>query len=152
MSNQLLKGLPGEPALQGDLVVTDTDSVTPIFKVALDGTLSAGKALALPLETGLTAHAGGGQALALALSAVAVVHNVTTVASAADSVALPLATGSGKVHLVRNSAALNSMQVFGSGTDTIDGVATGTGVAVAAGKALLVVDIAAGAWVGLAGA
>jgi len=104
------------------------------------------------IETGITAHAGGTQAAALALSATASVHNVTVVGSAADSVKLPLATGSGNIHWVKNSAAANSLQLYGSGTDTIDAVATATGVAIAAGKSRMVVDIAAGLWQSLLGA
>lgn len=45
-----------------------------------------------------------------------------------------------------NSAAANSMQVFGSGTDTINDVVTATGVAQAAGKGAWYVDVAAGKW------
>jgi hypothetical protein len=77
------------------------------------------------VSTGLTALAGGGQGSATALPST--FNVVATVATAADSVRLPL----GQVGLwvvVRNSAS-NSMQVFGSGTDTINGVATATGVA-----------------------
>lgn len=80
--------------------------------------------------TGLTAHAGGGQASALALTAK--VNVVNTVATAADSVALPLAQA-GLVCVVTNAAAANAMQVFGSGTDTINNVATGTGISMVAG-------------------
>jgi hypothetical protein len=83
------------------------------------------------VATGLTAHAGGGQTSALVLTAP--VNVVSTVGTAADSVALPPAVAGMKVTVV-NSAATNSMQVFGSGTDTINGIATGTGVAQAAGK------------------
>lgn len=84
------------------------------------------------VATGLTAHAGGGQASALKLTAA--VNRVDTVATAADSVALPAPSFVGQQVIVINNAASNSMQVFGSGTDTINGVATGTGVAQAAGK------------------
>jgi hypothetical protein len=104
------------------------------------------------IETGLTAHAGGTQAAALALSTTKSIHNVTTVGTAADSVALPLATGSGAVHWVKNSAAANSLQLFGSGTDTIDGVLTTTGVAIAAGKSRICLDFAAGTWLSILGA
>lgn len=79
----------------------------------------------------LTAHAGGGQANALPLTSA--INRVATVGTAADSVALPLAA-KGLSVTVANDAASNSMQVFGAGTDTIDSVATGTGVALAAGK------------------
>ena len=82
--------------------------------------------------TGLTAHAGGGQASALALTAQ--YNRVDTVATAADSVKLPAPSFIGQEVEVMNNAAANSMQVFGSGTDTINGVATATGVAQAAGK------------------
>ena len=103
------------------------------------------------VEDTITAHAGGTQAAALALDATKTIHNVTTVATAADSVKLPLAVGSGKQHMVNNSGA-NSLKVFGDGTDTIDGVATATCVNIAAGKARLLTDIAVGKWICLAGA
>lgn len=178
-NGQLVKGSgTGTHEWREDFVLTDTDGVTPLFKIAkADGaatiqgvtsistnlslsgtlavagasTLSAGVALA-GIETGLTAHSGGGQGSALALSATKTVHNVTTVAAGNDSVALPAATGSGAVHVVMNSAAANSCQVYGAGTDTINGVATATGVALAAGKAGLYVDYAAGTWFELKGA
>jgi hypothetical protein len=82
--------------------------------------------------TGITAHAGGGQASAVLLTAQ--FNRIDTVATAADSVRLPAPTYIGQEVEVMNNAAVNSVQVFGSGTDTINGVATGTGVAQAAGK------------------
>jgi hypothetical protein len=97
------------------------------------------------VQNGLTAHAGGGQASALALTAT--YCRVTTVATAADSVKLiPAVIGAQQT--VRNDAATNSMQLFGSGTDTINGVATATGVAVAAGKQAELTCYSAGAWFG----
>lgn len=104
------------------------------------------------IETGVTAAAGGTQAGAFALSTTKSIHNVTTVGSANDSVKLPLATGGGAIHWVKNSAAANSAQLFGSGTDTIDGVATATGVAVAAGKSRICLDFASGTWLSILGA
>jgi hypothetical protein len=97
----------------------------------------------------LTAHVGGGQASALALTGT--FNNVTTVASAADSVKLP-ASAVGLLVYVKNSAASNSMQVFGAGTDTIDGVATGTGVAQASGKGALYFCPTVGTWFRILGA
>jgi hypothetical protein len=76
---------------------------------------------------GITAYAGGGQTNAVALTAT--FNNVATVATASDSVKLPLAVA-GLWVAVRNGSA-NSLQVFGAGTDTINGVATATGVALA---------------------
>lgn len=90
----------------------------------------------------LTARAGGGQGSALALTAN--FNRVTTVATAADSVALP-ASSAGNEVIVINSGA-NPMQVFGAGTDTIDGVATATGVSQMQNSAVLYIAVAAGAW------
>src|SRR5258708_9836182 len=96
------------------------------------------------LETGITALAGGGQTGATALTAE--VSRVDTVASGNDSVSLrkiTLATpfeakpgGLGFIMFVRNNGA-NSMQVFGATPDTINAVATGTGVAVGSGKSAI---------------
>lgn len=115
--------------------------------------VSVGTVLKLAgIETGLTAHAGGTQGAALALSATKSVHNVSTVGTAADSVVLPAATGSGTIHFVKNSAAANSMQIFGLSSDTIDGVASATGVAIAAGKSRILVDAASAVWLSILGA
>ena len=72
----------------------------------------------------ITAHAGGGQASATPLTGA--VNRIATVATAADSVKLP-ASVAGMVVYASNDAA-NAAQVFGAGTDTIDDVATATGV------------------------
>jgi hypothetical protein len=92
---------------------------------------------------GLTAFAGGGQTGALQLTGD--MAEVTTVATAADSVKLPPALA-GRTYYLVNAAASNSMQVFGNGTDTINGVATATGVAQAAGKSATYFCCAAGNW------
>lgn len=97
------------------------------------------------IETGLTAHAGGTQAAALALSATAFVHQIDTVGTGADSVRLPVSVA-GQMHMVINNAASNSMQVFGAGTDTINNVATATGVAQSAGLGCLYYCPVAGKW------
>lgn len=78
---------------------------------------------------GLTAHAGGGQANALQLGYGA--SEISTVASANDSVKLPAAVINA-VAVVTN-LSVTSAQVYGNGTDTINGVATATGVALAGG-------------------
>lgn len=132
----------GEP---GTWTALGGGPVTPTT-VTASGDVSVGALFKLAgIEDGLTAAAGGTQAAALALSATKSVHRVSTVATAADSVKLPAATA-GQVHFVMNSAAANSMQVFGSGTDTINDVATATGVAQAAGKGALYVCVSAGKW------
>ena len=100
----------------------------------------------------ITAHSGGGQASATLFTTL--INRVTTVAVAADSVKLPAPTKVGQIVIAINSGA-NSMQVFGSGTDTINGVATATGVAQAAGKTAIYVATTTGtaaAWFQLTGA
>jgi hypothetical protein len=91
----------------------------------------------------ITAYAGGGQASATLLAAQ--VNRIATVATAADSVKLPVSVAGMVVHVI-NGAASNSMQVFGSGTDTINDVATATGVAQAAGKSATYLCPVAGKW------
>jgi hypothetical protein len=90
----------------------------------------------------LTAHAGGGQGSALAL--VSELNRVTTVASAGDSVALP-ASAPGLTIFIENAGA-NAMQVYGAGTDTINGVATATGVSQMANSVVVYTCYTAGAW------
>ena len=97
------------------------------------------------VETGITATASGNQANAYALTAQ--ISRVDTVGSGNDSVSLPKVVASpqntsypgyvGAMMFVRNNAGANSMQVFGVTPDTINSVATGTGVAVPAGKSAI---------------
>lgn len=91
-------------------------------------------------QDSITAHAGGGQASATALHAV--VSNVTTVATTADSVKLD-PSFPGDVQIVTDSSA-NAMQVFGTGSDTINAAASGTGVSQAAGVTTMYVSPVAG--------
>ncbi len=96
----------------------------------------------LSSQTGITAYAGGGQTNAYALTTR--VNNVTTVASAGDSIrlqAIPL----GKVVWVMNNGA-NAMQVYGAGTNTINGIATATGISQAAGSLVAYVGITTTDW------
>ena len=69
----------------------------------------------------VTALAGGGQAGAPVLHED--LNRVDTVATAGDSVCLPPSTGVGMECVVIN-ATNNALQVFGSGTDTVNGVAS----------------------------
>lgn len=98
-----------------------------------------------PAQTGITAHAGGGQGAATALTYT--INNVTTVASVADSVALPTSIAGMEVLVIND--ATNSMQVFGAGTDTIDDVATATGVAQLGKSVVLYTSPVAGKWYSL---
>lgn len=117
--------------------VGDFGSVTTVT------TVTAGTYVKASAATGITAYAGGGQTNATQLAAQ--INHVTTVATAADSVKLP-ASAVGMTVVVINGAASNSMQVFGAGTDTINDVATATGVAQAAGKTATYHCPVAGKW------
>lgn len=76
---------------------------------------------------GVTAFAGGGKASATPVTGVNVL--VSTVGTAADSLLLPL--GYPGLSIVIHNNTATSLQVFGSGSDTINDIATGTGVALA---------------------
>lgn len=127
----------------GNLLVTPTgQSANAAYKL---GDMLAGKAPTFIAPTAVTAHAGGGQASATPLTQS--VNTVGTVATAADSVSLPLAQAGLTVTVFNTSAT--SMQVFGSGTDTINNVATATGVAQAGGvgaQYFALSSAPAGAW------
>ena len=72
----------------------------------------------------ISAFAGGGQAGATVMSPD--VNRIAVVASIGDSVRLPIATSPISVVVINSTA--NSMQVYGTGSDTINGVASGTGI------------------------
>jgi hypothetical protein len=98
---------------------------------------------ALTVVSGIIAHPGGGQALATLLPAE--FNNVTIVAAAGNSVLLPPSFLGAQV-IVANSG-VNPMQVFGTGTDTINGVAAATGVSQAAGTVVVYRVAVAGNWI-----
>lgn len=93
-------------------------------------------------QDSITAFAGGGQTGATQL--ICQTNRITTVATAADSVRLPVSAKGREVTVINKGA--NSMQVFGAGTDTIDGVATATGVAQMQSSAVLYFCVALGVW------
>ena len=92
---------------------------------------------------GLTALAGGGLS-----SSTPVLLNGTnllaTVASSADSVVLPKAVP-GMVVVLANAGA-NPAQVFGNGSDTINGTAGATGISVANAKRTMFIAFDLGVW------
>ncbi len=106
----------------------------------VDGAL-AGLLYELAQDT-ITARAGGGQALATQLTAQT--SRISVVATAGDSVKLP-ASAPGLELLIINHGA-NPMQVFGAGTDTIDDVATATGVSQMQNSLVIYTCTTAGAW------
>jgi hypothetical protein len=90
----------------------------------------------------ITAHAGGGQTSAVLITGQTA--RVSTVATAGDSVKLPVSAAGLEVVLINSGA--NPMGVFGSGTDTIDGVATATGVTQMVNSMCIYSCVTAGAW------
>lgn len=99
-------------------------------------------ATTLPAIAGITAFASGGQANATQLSAS--VNTVSTASAANASVKLTPCVA-GRQQTVANLGA-NSIQVFGTSPNTINNVATGTGVAQAAGKIATYVCTGSGNW------
>ncbi len=96
----------------------------------------------LSREDSITATAGGTKAAARALTRTN--NHITVCATGGDSVLLPKAIAGSRV-VVRNDGAA-SCNLFGKGTDTINGVATGTATALAAAKAIELVCFTTGAW------
>lgn len=95
------------------------------------------------VSAALTAHAGGGKAGALPLPSQ--FNYLGTVATAADSALMPAALAGRTCYVFNGGAA--AAQLFGQGTDTIDGVATATGVPLTNAKRALFVCFVTGAWV-----
>ncbi len=136
--------------LQSPRVPVDTglgggNGAYPQSAAIIPGTLPAP-----PDQIGLTAQADGTKANATALGYG--VNTVTTVAGAADSVLMPYAFPGAAVFVVNLTAT--AMQCFGRGTDVLDGVATATGVSIAAGERASIYGVAgtgdgsdAGAWI-----
>jgi len=89
-----------------------------------------------------TAHAGGTQAAGLALTSQ--VNRISVVASVGDSVVLPPSVP-GLMIIVINSAA-KAVGVFGTGADTVNGVAAATGVLQMGASVGLYFCSAIGAW------
>lgn len=113
--------------------------VVPGVGIPID---SSQAAILESVSDALTAHSGGTQAAALALTSK--FNVVATVAAVADSVKLPPALVGLAITVVNNGA--NPMQVFGAGTDTINSVATATGIAQAAGTVVAYRCNVAGNW------
>ena len=75
-------------------------------------------------QSGITAHAGGGQGSATAIAYG--LNRITTVATQGESVVLPASAVGMQVTI--NNRGANPCQVYGAGTDTINGIAYGTGI------------------------
>lgn len=91
---------------------------------------------------GITAHAGGGQGSAVLLRAA--YNRVTTVATAGDSVRLPVAVPGASVVVFNRGA--ESMNVFPATGQSINALAVNTALAVAAGGGRRFICVVAGIW------
>lgn len=97
-------------------------------------------------EDSIVAHSGGTQAAAYQLTAT--ISRVITSAAGTDSVAMPPANVGLNLWVI-NDAAANSMQVFGNAAlaDTINGIATATGISQPAGTIYQYTCTTAGKWI-----
>lgn len=146
------------PKINGTAVTATATEINKLAGVTA-GTVTASKAVVVdankavdtltvttPIESvtnAITAHAGGGQASAVALTTT--VNRVTTVGSAADSVKLPAATA-GKRVVVINAAASNAMTVYPASGEVINALTADTGLSVAANKTIVFYCAVAGTW------
>jgi len=89
----------------------------------------------------ITAYASGGQASATLLPGD--INRITT-AAAGSSIKLPASAPGLDIYVINHGA--NAVQVFGSGTDTINDIATATGVSQMVGSMTLYSCSTAGAW------
>lgn len=146
----VLTGPTFQQVPMGSMQVTPTNGTTAALGAILGGTAPSGGTYGglASVADGLTAHVGGTQAAALLLPAA--INRVTTVTSATDSVKLPPSVAGMRITVI-NDASANALQIFGSGTDTIDAVATATGVALSAAKRAIFYCVTAGAWQSLTG-
>ncbi|MFG1260039.1 hypothetical protein V5F79_22185 [Xanthobacter flavus] len=123
--------------------VGDFGSVAAVTTIAAGSTVTAGTFLVGSSANSITAHAGGTKAAATVLAAQ--FNRITVCANADDSVLLPTALAGRSVVVFNDGAA--AARVFGAGTDTIDGVATATGVPLTNTKRAIFICLTAGAWI-----
>lgn len=116
------------------------DTVNQCWKYWTSG--NAWSTPAFTVADGITAHSGGTQAAAKALTAS--FNRVTTVAAQGDSVSLPPSVPGLEITIDNRGA--NAMQVYGAGTDTINGIATATGVSHGVNQIVTYCCNAAGNW------
>jgi len=105
--------------------------------------LAVGELIFESAQDGVVAHAGGGQTNAFNIGPIEMTR-VTTVATAGDSIMLPPAQPGLGLIIVNHGA--NSMQVFGQPSDTINDVASATGVPQMANSWVFYGCFTAGAW------
>lgn len=118
--------IPDPGVVASKFLLTDSAGTQTVATGSLAFTLGYSQVSAV---NALTAHAGGGQGSATALTRQ--INRVTTVASGGDSVVLPAAVA-GRWVTVINAAAANSMDVFPASGQAINALANDTALAMAA--------------------
>jgi len=116
----------GTTTLNGPLVLGDAAADT----LTINATTTYAEPVAYDLTATITAFATGGQASATALTAE--INNVTTVATAGDSVKLPSAVTGLRV-IVKNSGA-TALDIFPASSDSIDALAVNLAVRIQPGS------------------
>jgi len=111
-------------------------------EIATIGQITTDEPIVYDTATGITAFATGGQASATALTAE--FNNVTTCATAGDSVKLP-AAATGKAITIKNSGAA-SLAVFPATDDSINALAANLSVNIPVGGTLTFRAISAVVW------
>lgn len=96
------------------------------------------------VQPGLVAHAGGGQALGTPLTAMACF--IATVATAGDSLLLPLAVPGMEISVVNQSATATGPNVFPQTGQTVNALAANTAIAVPPQSIMMFYCGVAGSW------
>lgn len=108
----------------------------------LNGDLQTARFLLENAQDNVTATPGGGQAGAVQLTGQTI--RITVVATVGDSVKLPPSVAGLEILLINRG--VNPVQVFGAGTDTIDGLASAAGVSQMQQSMVIFACTAAGSW------
>lgn len=106
------------------------------------GPIVFGQLMYMKTVNNITAFSGGGQGSATVLTGE--INNITTATANGASVLLPASVAGLDVIIINNSP--NTIQVFGAGTDTVNGVAAATGVSQMPNSCCYYVCPVAGAW------
>jgi hypothetical protein len=148
--NHTLSRSPGDGSPAGFAVLIEGTAIVWAFIGPLGtggGALALGPGEGLfgltPSTNAITAFAGGGQASGVLLTSY--INRVTIVATAADSVKLPIAQPGMQITVI-NAAAANSLNVFPGLGDAINAGAANAAFAVVAAKAATFYCAVAGFW------
>lgn len=138
--NNLFGGAP--PGGDPDIPSIGLDTVNGVVYVTGASNTAGWNPPMYSAASGLTAHAGGGQANATAITTQ--VAQFSTVATLNDSSVLPKALAGMRIVVMNSGAA--SMNVFPASGETINALSANTAFAVANGKTAMFVSPVNGKW------